>query len=59
MTISREAYEAALDTIEDMRETMIQMEEEKDELAHENLRLIVINQALIKMLNKWVKQGNN
>ena len=52
MTISREVYESALATIEDMRETIQQLEFEKDELAEENLNLMTIQRQLVNELTK-------
>jgi hypothetical protein len=52
MTVSREVYESALATIEDMRETIQQLEFEKDELAEENLNLMTIQRQLVNELTK-------
>lgn len=52
MTVSREVYESALNTIEDMRETIQQLEFEKDELAEENLNLITVQRQLVNELTK-------
>ena len=54
--VSREIYESALDTIEDMRQIIQCLESEKEELAGDNLKLIVINQALVKQIQ--ILQGN-